>query len=152
MIMKLSLIPIQDDHENGMNRAGFLRLNANTHVEQRGTETGTDQRFLEGYRRNQLCRGKEKGGLHLGREGVDVPGVSATGQEAAGNDPGLRGEGDRAEQRAGDPADPAVPENGERGGESLSAAGVYADLHRSGPGGDEWLSGPATRRILEREY
>src|SRR5437016_10201294 len=31
-----------------------------------------------------------------------------------------------------DPADPAVPEHGEREGEGLSATGVSADLHRPG--------------------
>src|ERR1017187_4832357 len=78
--------------------------------------------------------GEKKKEVYAWGEGVGVPGVSATGQEAAGSGPGIRGENDRVEQRAGNPADPAVPENGGRGGESLSAAVVYADLHRRGPG------------------
>ena len=68
-------------------------------AEQGSIDVGAAQRFLEGDGVNQFCRAKEGGGVRLGREGVDVPGVSAAGQEAAGNHPGVRGEGDRAERR-----------------------------------------------------
>ncbi|HLK66309.1 MAG TPA: hypothetical protein VKU19_22905 [Bryobacteraceae bacterium] len=33
--MKSILIPIQDDHENGVNEVGVLRLDAIAHAEQR---------------------------------------------------------------------------------------------------------------------
>jgi hypothetical protein len=81
----------------------------------------------------------------------------ATGQ-GAGRRPGILGEGDRAGECAGDPADTDVQRNGIVEGRAYQRRAfsrryteadiaLLAETDRV----HEWLSGPATRRILERE-
>ena len=100
MIMKLNLIPMQDDHENGMSGVGVLRPDANKHAERGRVNSRTDPGILEGQRSGQLRGPKQKGGVRVGSEHAGGSGVHATRQEAAGNHPGLGGKGDRARQRA----------------------------------------------------
>src|SRR6202035_3506260 len=85
MIMKVNLIPMQDDHENGMSGLGVLRPYANTHAERRRTDGRADQGVLEGQRGGQLRGPEQKGGVRVGSEHAGGSGVHATRQEAAGN-------------------------------------------------------------------
>jgi hypothetical protein len=73
MIMKQCLIPIQDDHENGINGVGVLRLDVRMQNSERLTREQIHD-FLEAPKESTL-QAKQKGGIRLGGASAGGPGV-----------------------------------------------------------------------------
>src|ERR1700692_4938459 len=127
MILKRSLIPAQDDRENGR-WIGVLRPDANTHGERRKSDASTNSRVSEGQPDDRIGR-SESGRLvrvgatggcggrarHHGRDGAGSARVRDTGQDGAGSDTTVPEQINQPEPAANDAADPPVPAGG-RGG------------------------------------
>jgi hypothetical protein len=100
MILKQSLIPMQDDPENGRIGVGKPLGNAHQNAACRESYQFANQRVFEGQRGNRIQRAKSQGGLCLGRKNAGRPGIPAATQEAAGPNPGLLEQGRRVEPGA----------------------------------------------------
>src|SRR5205807_3991957 len=158
MILKRSLIPMQDDTENGGGRVGMLRPDAATNAAYRNIESRSNQRVFETQRRHRVCGPKPERDLRLGARCAGGPGVRPASQEGTGCDSRVPERDDRTERATNGAADSEVPGNGVvelkpyRRHEftrkyTARDVALLAEVDRA----HEGLSGPATRWILKRE-
>src|SRR6266436_2547921 len=148
MILKLALIPIQDDPETRGGKVGVLWPGASTHAERREPDCRADQRVFESQRRHRVYGPEPGGDLHLDRADVDAAGIQRAEPKATRSDPGGLEQGHRAESGADHAAGASIRADRKSRAEALPAAPLSAQVPAvghcaadgSGPGAraSEW--------------
>src|ERR1700744_2029944 len=129
MILKQSLIPMQDDPENGRIGMGKPLGNADQNAACGKSYQFTNRRVFEGKCGHRIQWTKPHGSLCLGRKNAGRPGIPAAAQEATGRHPGVLEQGRRVELGADYPTDSNACSDRESSSEELSAAAVHRKVH-----------------------
>lgn len=115
--------------------------------------------FLQASQEVRFEATRREEGLWMGDTDAVSPGVLETEARGQGSAPAVHRQDDRTEPGAGDPVDRAIPERRAGEGAELPAQPVPTPLHRADlellgavDEAHEKLSGPATQKILYREF